>query len=457
MSSSGSFEAGYLFDGESWQENVSIEWDDNGVIRAITPLAKSSNPGTVVIPGICNAHSHSFQRIMSGRTERRNVKNPRDSFWTWRETMYSLVEKLDSKDHYRIARYLYMEMLKQGFTSVCEFHYVHLANERGVEGALNQSEGVLKAADETGIGMCFLPVLYEKGGFEKDLSPAQRNFSFRELGDFLNYFRRLGSVKEGTQNLGLAFHSLRACTLDSMQSCLQELKDDLSSIHIHISEQPLEVEQCQEFLGSRPVEYLLKSVDVNKSWNLVHATHLIQEEIEGIADSGASVVLCPATEANLGDGIFPLAKYLELQGRFSIGSDSHIRIDPWEEMRLLEYSQRYANLSRTVVTSNRLPSNGQELMFQLAQSASQASGLRTGFLRVDQRADFLVLDCSQTQLSIESDSGLESLLDRLVFNPPAQALREVYVAGVKRVAEGCHPLEDQIKQDYKETLRKCFP
>lgn len=457
MSSSRSYDVGYLFDGESWQENVRIDWDEAGVITAVTALAKSSNPETVVIPGICNAHSHSFQRIMSGRTERRNIKNPRDSFWTWRETMYSLVEKLDSRDHHRIARYLYMEMLKQGFTSVCEFHYVHLARDGEVEGALKQSEGVLKAADETGIGMCFLPVLYEKGGFDKELSAAQRNFSFSDLGEFLSYFRSLGNVKDSNQNLGLAFHSLRACSLDSMQSCLQELSDELSSIHIHISEQPLEVEQCQEFLGSRPVEFLLKSVNVNKRWNLVHATHLIQEEIEGIADSGASVVLCPATEANLGDGIFPLAEYLKLQGRFSIGSDSHIRIDPWEELRLLEYSQRYANLSRTVVTSNRFPSNGQQLLFQLAQSASQASGLKTGFLRVGQRADFLVLDNLQTQLSIESGPDLESLLDRLVFNPPNQALREVYVAGERRVADGRHPLEGEIIRDYESTLRKCFP
>ena len=382
---------------------------------------------------------------MAGMAERQT--DPNDSFWTWRETMYAMAARFDPDLLHAVASQLYVEMLEAGYTSVCEFHYLHHAPDgRPYAQADAMSQALLRAARDTGIRITLLPVLYMTGGFDaRPLSERQRRFGH----DVEAYLRLLDTLRasEGDMvRIGCALHSLRAVPPDAMHAVLTALPA-ASRIHIHIAEQMPEVEECLARRGARPVQWLLDSVPVDARWTLVHATHLDEEEVRDIAGSGATVAICTSTEGNLGDGLFPLRAYLDgdgldAGGRWGIGSDSHISVSPVEELRWLEYGQRLRAQRRNIASSMRMPSVGDTLFAGVQASAASS----TGFDAIDR----IVLDA---QAPILAGATPHDVLDRWLFSGNANVVRDVEVAGVRVVEDGRHREREAIAARYREAMK----
>ena len=377
---------------------------------------------------------------MAGMAERQT--DPNDSFWTWRETMYAMAARFDPDLLHAVAAQLYVEMLEAGYTTVCEFHYLHHAPDgRPYAQADAMSQALLRAARDTGIRITLLPVLYMTGGFDaRPLSERQRRFGH----DVEAYLRLLDTLRasEGDMvRIGCALHSLRAVPPDAMHAVLTALPA-ASRIHIHIAEQMPEVEECLARRGARPVQWLLDSVPVDARWTLVHATHLDEEEVRDIAGSGATVAICTSTEGNLGDGLFPLRNYLDAGGCWGIGSDSHISVSPVEELRWLEYGQRLRAQRRNIASSMRMPSVGDTLFAGVQASAASS----TGFDAIDR----IVLDA---QAPILAGATPHDVLDRWLFSGNANVVRDVEVAGVRVVEDGRHREREAIAARYREAMK----
>ena len=392
------------------------------------------------LPGIANLHSHAFQRAMAGMAERQT--DPADSFWTWRETMYAMAARFDPELLHAVAAQLYVEMLEAGYTTVCEFHYLHHAPDgRPYANADAMSQALLRAARDTGIRIALLPVLYMTGGFDaRPLSERQRRFG-HQVEAYLRLLDVLRADAGERVRIGCALHSLRAVPPQAMREVLAALPRE-SRVHIHIAEQMAEVDECVAVRGARPVQWLLDNADVDARWTLVHATHLDAAEVQGIAGSGATVAICTTTEANLGDGLFPLRDYLDAGGRWGVGSDSHISVSPVEELRWLEYGQRLRAQRRNIASSMRSPSVGTTLL----QGVLASSADSTGFA-VDDR---IVLDAEAPILSGAVDADL---VDRWIFSGNANVVRDVDVAGVRVVEDGRHRERDAVAARYRRAIQ----
>ena len=302
----------------------------------------------IVIPGLANAHSHAFQRALAGRTEHRSAAG-RDSFWTWRERMYELTGRLDAGTLAAIARQAYAQMLASGYTSVVEFHYL-FRDHRGTGDGDVMFQALCRAARESGIRLIYVPVLYERAGFDRPAPEARQRRFAMDVEDFLAHHERAAGAVSGPVTVGIGAHSLRAVSEPSLRQVAARAAASGAPMHIHIAEQRREVEDCLAAHGSRPVRWLLDRFEVDGRWCLVHATHLDPEETRDLAASGAVVCLCPSTEGNLGDGLFPLEDFLRAGGRIAIGSDSQATINPFEELRWAEYGQRLRSEVRNVAS-----------------------------------------------------------------------------------------------------------
>jgi formimidoylglutamate deiminase len=440
---------------KGWAEDVVFEVDDGGSLASVTPGGGAKGCELLkgpVIPGMPNLHSHAFQRAMAGLAEQRG--EGRDSFWSWRDVMYRFVALLTPRQIEAIAAQLYVEMLKSGYTAVGEFHYLHHGPDgRPYGDPAETSRRIVGAAERSGIGLTLLPVLYAHSDFG---GAAPKEGQRRFLHDAEAFARLLEALHpdfegRGDRRLGIAPHSLRAVTPEELgraRAALDAL-DPGAPVHIHVAEQTGEVEACLAWSGKRPVAWLLENQPVDARWCLVHATHMTAEETTGLADSGAVAGLCPTTEANLGDGIFPGIAYLGEGGHFGIGSDSHISVDPWEELRWLEYGQRLAYMSRNLLVSGASPNVGAGLLQGALNGGAQALGRPIGRLSVGARADFLVLDAEAPALWGKAGAGL---LDALIFAGGARAVRDVYVGGHRVVSEGRHEAEEAVFADYKSAL-----
>ncbi len=402
-----------------------------------------SNPADLSLPGIANLHSHAFQRAMAGLAEHRT--HPQDSFWTWRELMYRFAARMDPDTTYAVASQLYAEMLEAGYTTVCEFHYVHHQPDgRPYDDPAAMSRALAAAARDTGIRLTLLPVLYMTGGFEGEpLSPRQQRFG-HDVDGFLRLLELLRRLQDDMLRVGCAFHSLRAVPEEAMRRVLEALPQD-APVHLHIAEQVPEVEASLAVRGERPVQWLLRRFAVDRRWTLVHATHLDADEVRGIAASGATVAICPTTEANLGDGLFPLRDYLDAGGRWGVGSDSHVSVSPVEELRWLEYGQRLASLRRNVAASGAEPRVGRALLAGVAASAPDASGF------ADTAGDRLLLDGRAPQLA---GAGAGDLAERWLFAGNRPLVRETRVGGRLRVADGRHVDAEAIAARYGVAMAK---
>ena len=377
---------------------------------------------------------------MAGMAERQT--DPADSFWTWRETMYAMAARFAPDLLHAVASQLYVEMLEAGYTSVCEFHYLHHAPDgQPYAPATAMSDALLRAAHDTGIRITLLPVLYMAGGFDgRPLSERQRRFG-HDIDAYLRLFDALRTHEGDTVRVGCALHSLRAVPPQAMREVLHALPMD-ARIHVHIAEQMAEVEECITLRGARPVQWLLDNATVDARWTLVHATHLDDAEVQGIARSGATVAICTTTEGNLGDGLFPLRAYLDAGGRWGVGSDSHISVSPVEELRWLEYGQRLVTRRRNIASSMRSPSVGTTLFAGVQASAADSTGF-------DAR-DRIVLDADAPVLAGASE---DDLIDRWIFSGNANVVRDVEVAGVRVVEDGRHRDREAIAARYREAMK----
>ena len=395
------------------------------------------------LPGIANLHSHAFQRAMAGMAERQG--DPNDSFWTWREAMYRVAARFDPDSLHAVASQLYAEMLEAGYTRVCEFHYLHHAPDgQPYPDPAAMSNALVRAARDTGIRLTLLPVLYMAGGFDgRPLSSRQRRFGF-DVDGYLRLFETLRAQESDDLRVGCALHSLRAVPAAAMREVLDALPQD-TPVHIHIAEQIGEVQDSLALRGAHPVEWLLANADVGERWTLVHATHLDDGEIAGIARSGAVVALCPTTEANLGDGLFPMRDFLAANGRWGIGSDSHISVSPVEELRWLEYGQRLLSRHRNVIADAGEPSVGATLSRGVADSRASATGFGDG------DDEWLLLDADAPQFA-GATSG--DIVDRWIFAGNRPLVREVRIGGETPVVDGRHRDRDAIAKDYREAISK---
>lgn len=454
------FETALLPDG--WADDVSVTINADGTIGSITP---DSDPmGTLVIPGAAlpgmpNLHSHAFQRAMAGLGEvsgpTRDDGEP-DSFWTWRQVMYGFLKSLNPDQVQAIAFKLYVDMLKAGYTSVAEFHYVH-HNPDGApyDDRAEMSQRTVAAATQAGIGITQLPVLYNYGGFGgQDATEGQRRFLNNE-DEFIQIVSALYAANANNPQvrIGIAPHSLRAVTPELLGNVVDALNgfDRKAPIHIHIAEQTKEVDDCVAWSGQRPVEWLYEHHSPDERWCLIHATHMTDEETDAVARSGAVAGLCPVTEANLGDGIFPAQRFAANGGIWGIGSDSHISVNMKEELRWLEYGQRLIHRQRTVLAGGSDRSTGRALYEAALKGGAQACARPVGAIAEGLRADIIVLNTEKTPLAGQSG---DALLDTWLFACDTNPISDVFVGGKQIVSDGIHKREERAEADLRRTMRE---
>ncbi|MET0307627.1 MAG: formimidoylglutamate deiminase [Sphingomonas sp.] len=434
----------------AWADRVRMSVEGGRIVEIATgtePEAGDERHG-IALPGIANLHSHAFQRGMAGMAEHRGSST--DSFWTWRDIMYRFANTIGPDEIEAIAALAYIEMLEAGFVQVGEFHYVH-HDRSGMPFADPAEMGgrIAAAAAETGIGLTLLPVLYAASGFGGTApKPEQRRF----VHDADGYARLIEASRRAVAPaggiVGVAPHSLRAAPPELLAAAVAIGGE--GPVHIHIAEQTGEVEDCLRSTGQRPVEWLLDHAPVDARWCLVHATHVNPEELAGIARSGAVAGLCPITEANLGDGIFPARAFLEAGGRFGVGSDSNVLIDLAQELRSLEYSQRLAARGRNLLSTDDCPSTGRLLFDRAGKGGAQALGIKSAGLAPGARADFVTLDASHPTLAGRSD---DAILDAFVFADSRGMIDGVWRGGRQWVRGGRHVARDAVTRRYVAALR----
>lgn len=397
----------------------------------------------VALPGIGNVHSHGFQRGMAGLGERRDRAD--DDFWSWREVMYRFLDRLTPDDVAAITAQAYVEMLEHGYTRVGEFHYLHHAPDGAHYADIAvMAAAIIEAAHSAGIGLTLLPVFYEHGGFGRAApSQGQRRF-LNKLDDFARLVEASEARLSPGDVLGIAPHSLRAVAPAEL-AALASMKPHVP-FHIHAAEQEKEVTTCVAALGARPVEWLLANHAVDQRWCLIHATHMNGAECDALAASGAIAGLCPVTEANLGDGIFPAVRYLTAGGRFAIGSDSNILIDASGELRALEYSQRLHHKKRAVLADLGGLSAGRRLLQAAVSGGGQALGVRHG-IAPGAPADLVTLDADHPALAGRRD---DTLIDAFLFASGSPIIDSVWSGGKHVVKGGRHRQRDAVAARYRK-------
>jgi len=438
-----------------WQSGVLLVSDAQGCWSSVTPGYRQAPEQASVLagaalPGLVDAHGHAFQRAFAGLTEQRFQM--RDDFWSWRERMYQVAQRLTPALLQAVAAQCFVELLAGGYTQRCEFHYLR----RGLGAAAPPDDGrmdeaLVKAALETGIGLTVCPVLYERSGFRASgLQPQQQGFHLDAPGVW-RVAQRIQALGQPGISAGLAIHSLRAASAESIAHLLRLAGEADLPIHIHVAEQPREVEECLAATGLRPLQWLAQRGGLDGRWHLVHATHVNHDEIDAVAQAAASIVLCPSTEANLGDGLTDVPAWLAAGVPISIGSDSQVGRDWREELRWLELGQRLLRRERNVCALPTTWPSAAERLFEGALSAgSAAAGLVGGGLRVGARADLLVADpLDPALLGLAS----ERTLDALVFSSPVRPWRDVMVAGRWVIRDGQHPFAPRAAERFVRAMQ----
>jgi formiminoglutamate deiminase len=433
-----------------WADNVRLTLDGGKILRVETGIAAGADDERhgIAVPGLSNLHSHAFQRGMAGLAERRGPEG--DNFWTWREVMYRFLDRLTPEDVEAIAAQAYVEMLETGFTRVGEFHYLHHAPDGARYSNIAElAERIATAANATGIALTLLPVFYAHANFGGvPAVPGQRRF----VNDIDAFAELMAASRRAIEALadariGVAPHSLRAVTPEELPEIVALAEG--GPVHIHAAEQTKEVEDCLAWSGARPVEWLLDHAGVDERWCLVHATHMSEAETVALAGSGAVAGLCPVTEANLGDGVFPATTYLCAGGVFGIGTDSNILIDPAEELRGLEYAQRLGGRARNVLASAAGRSTGRELFDGALAGGSRALGAASAALRAGAAADLIGLDPAHPSLA---GRRANSVLDSWLFAGYRGVVDCVWRRGDKLVERGCHRARESVTTRYRETI-----
>ncbi|MEQ3653514.1 MAG: formimidoylglutamate deiminase [Glaciecola sp.] len=437
-----------------WANNVLLSVN-NGHFTSVIADSTIGNQAVIclqgpVLPTIANLHSHAFQRVMAGVAE--VSLDPNDSFWSWRDLMYKIVQKLNPDDVSAIATQLYIDMLKAGYTQVGEFHYLHHSQTgKPYDDAAQMSASLIQAADDIGIGLSLLPVLYSHAGFGGQ-APAQGQRRFVHSTDtYIALHQQCQHllIDHPRHQLGICFHSLRAVTKEQINTVLHQL-DTRCPVHIHIAEQQKEVQDCLDWSGQRPVQWLHNEIGLTERWCLVHATHLDSNELKAIASSQAVAGLCPTTEANLGDGIFPATDFTHANGRWGIGSDSHVSLSIVEELRTLEYAQRLRDQQRNRLYGSAQSSVGDHLFQQALTGGNQACDVNLG-LAPGHRADFMVLDNNNPFIAASEN---KDMLNRWLFATNENLIKDVFVAGQQQIKDFKHTQEENSRTRFIRVIKK---
>ena len=451
----------FLFKGlltsQGWLKNAEICVDDEGLISSINndlQINTSELINGYAIPGFQNAHSHSFQYAMAGLAEQHKGIGIPDDFWSWRKTMYSLALSVNPDQFEAIATMLYAEMLRHGYTSVAEFHYVH-HDQKGKPYANLSEMGsrLVSAAQKTGLKITLVPIFYQKGGFGKEATEEQRRFISSSIDAYQKLYEASEKVTQQSPmaNIAVGIHSMRGVDPEAIKKVAKEFPQDVP-FHIHISEQLKEIEDAKAYLNKRPIEWMLDHIEMNNRFHLVHATHLTKEETIGIAKTKANVVLCPSTEGNLGDGIFPLALYQEHGGLWSIGTDSHVGLNPLEEFRLLDYGQRLTTHKRN---SFYLPGNGNSGLFAIDMALKSGRKAMNNFnevyFKVGQPFDAVVYDADSPLLACTS---LENLLSTIVYASDQKMHLGTITNGKWVITKQGHINQNEIQADFVKTIKE---
>lgn len=413
-----------LLQNDGWIENAAISVDENGKINSIsrTETDDSFFIDGYALPAFQNAHSHAFQYAMAGLAENHSGE---DDFWSWREMMYRLALELNPPEIKTIAAMLYAELVRNGHSNVAEFHYVHHDKNGEPFGNLAEmGEALIEAANEAGIKITLIPIFYQKGGFGIEPNERQKRFISKTFEDYARLFEASARVCEKYENANIAVgvHSMRGVEAKDILRAVNELPNDVP-FHIHVSEQLKEVEDSIAFLGKRPVEWLLENCDLNERCHLVHATHLTETETENLAKSGANVVICPSTEGNLGDGIFPLGNYQSFGGNWSIGTDSHIGLNPFEELRLLDYGQRLISHKRNTFGENA----GLFAITKATLAGRKAmNNFEPEFFKVGADFDACIIDANAPLLS---NTNVENLASTIIYSADISQIYGTFVKG----------------------------
>lgn len=446
-----------LLQNDGWKSNVSIMTNPEGIILSIeedSQFSISHHIRGYTLPGFQNAHSHAFQYAMAGLAEVHPTGTTSDDFWSWRDAMYRLALSVSPEQMESIATMLYTEMVRMGYTNVAEFHYVHHQQDgTPYENLAEMGSRLVAAAKTAGIGITLVPIFYQKGGFGKEPTEGQRRFISKDIDTYLRLLEssRIATSHYSRANVGIGIHSMRGVEPADIAEIARSADQNIP-FHIHISEQLKEIEDSQAYLGKRPVEWLLDNVDLNDRFHLVHATHLTEQETIGIAKSQANVVLCPSTEGNLGDGIFPLRRYQELKGKWSIGTDSHVGIHPLEELRLLDYGQRLISHQRNTMTS---PSNGDSGSFaiEMATIAGRKAmdNFEQSYFKIGEPLNACILSEKAPLLATCEDKNLSSAI---VYTADATHHSGTICSGDHVVKNNEHRNIDDVRESFVRTIQE---
>jgi formimidoylglutamate deiminase len=447
----------FIYAGGEFHSGLAMFADSGGRITRFssTPddIAKAQRlQGRAILPGLVNGHSHAFQRVLRGRTEHRTASD-RDSFWTWRERMYHAANRLSPQELYHASRMAFLEMLLAGITTVGEFHYLHHAPDGTPYADRNElAWQVLRAAGDTGLRIALLRTAYARSGWSKPAEPGQARFVTPKVEDFIADTEALRAAAGNSDMawVGVAPHSLRAVPLDYVREVVAYARAQQMPIHMHVSEQPADVDACVAEYKQRPVELLEANGLLDSRFTAVHSIHVTAEEVSALARSGATVCACPTTERNLGDGTLPADRYLSAGVPISLGSDSNVQINMLEDARELEYHLRLLKLERAILTAKQL--------FSCATEAGAASvGLPAGSLQPGRPADFFTVALDDPSLAGASASAkMESLLSHIVFSAERTAVRDVVVGGNFVIRDGSHGRADDIIRDFVQVQKKLW-
>jgi len=438
---------------DGWARDVTLVVDDSGHFESVASGTSGDGADALagpVVPAMANVHSHAFQRALAGRTGRASAARD-DSFWTWRQAMYAFLDRIDADAFEVIAAQAYVEMAKAGYATVAEFHYVHHdPTGKPYDDPGELARRIVAAADTAGLGLTLLPVFYAHGGFGGSPTTAsQRRFVHTPL-----TYSRLLEALTGAEAprgvvVGVAPHSLRAVTAEELGQVVR-MAPPGAPLHIHAAEQTREVDECFAWSRMRPIEWLLTQANIDERWCIVHATHMTEREVAGLAKSGAVAGLAPTTEADLGDGAFPGEAFVVAGGRIAVGSDSNTVIDPFVELRQLEWSQRIRHRRRNVLAASAEAPVGATLWTRCARDGARALGRRTGALAPGMRADLVVLDVADPALA---EQRADDVLDAAIFGPARRPVRDVMSGGAWIVLDGHHAREDDVLTRYRAALR----
>jgi len=446
----------HLLQKDGWKSNIRMSVDDHGIITSIKKNENSTGAELITgfaLPGFQNAHSHAFQYAMAGLAEVHDISHTSDDFWSWREAMYQLALQVSPDQMESIATMLYSEMVRQGYTNVAEFHYVHhQKNGQPYDNLAEMGSRMIAAAQTAGINITLVPIFYQKGGFGQAPNDRQRRFISKDID---TYLKLLSASEEACKNysganIGIGIHSMRGVEPNDIAEIAKNGPQDIP-FHIHVSEQLKEIEDSLAYLGKRPVEWMLENVNMSNRFHLVHATHLTDQETKGIAVSGANVVICPSTEGNLGDGLFPLRKFQNYGGNWSIGTDSHIGINPLEELRILDYGQRLISHQRNTFTSSIQGDSGHYGIEMATLAGRKAmNDFSSEFFAVGNPLNACIMDETSPLLA---STSMEKRTSSIVYTADASQHSSTIVNGKVMASEGKHIHQSKIRSTFATTLK----